>query len=114
MTKKSKNKNKRLPTKQKATTELKVRDGCKKSKNKNPQFSKSKKDLGVPNNLCPVKDSVPVVPHEVKTVEQQRIEEKLKRREALNLIRQQAREKALEEKRTKVRNLKIWPSMVGS
>ncbi len=102
MTKKSKNKNKRLPTKQKATTELKVRDGSKKSKNKNPQFLKSKKDLGVPNNLCPVKDSVPVVPHEVKTAEQQRIEEKLKRREAMNLIRQQAREKALEEKRTKV------------
>ena len=48
------------------------------------------------------------IPKNVKSVEQQRLEEKQKRRDALELIRHQAREKALEEKRTKVRCCNFW------
>ena len=98
MTKKAKNKGKRLPAKQKAQSDLAVHEHnrkAKKERSKNLAFAKSnKKDLGIP-----LKDQAP---KEFKNAEQQRVEEKLKRREAIKLLRDQAREKALEERRAKV------------
>jgi len=96
-------KSKRLTTRQRIKAEKKVREynrKLKKEKKKNPgKFSKSKKDPGVPN-MCPFKEKVL---QEVEEAKQKKVEEKQKRRERLKLLRKEAKNKALEEKRSNVR-----------
>jgi hypothetical protein len=98
MTKK-KNKMKHRPGKQKGKSELIAHEQNKKAKKekvKKMAFSKSgKKDGGLPFKENSTR------PH-LKKLDQPKGEEKLQRREAFELQRQQAREKALEDKRIRV------------
>lgn len=102
MKKLARRKSKRVSTRQRIKTEKKVREynrKVKKEKRKNPgKFSKSKKDPGVPN-ACPFKEKVL---QEVEEAKQRKVEEKVQRRERLKLLRKEAKNKAVEEKRKSV------------
>jgi nuclear GTP-binding protein len=104
MKKLAKKQSKRVTTRQRIKAEKKVREynrKLKKEKRKNPgKFAKSKKDPGIPN-ACPFKEKVL---HEVEEAKQQKIEEKLKRRERLKLLRKEAKNKAVQDKRANVRS----------
>ena len=104
MKKLARKQSKRVSTRQRVKTEKKIREHnrkVRKEKRKNPgKYSKSKKDPGVPN-MCPFKEKVL---EEVEEARQKKAEEKQKRRERLKQMRQDARDKTVDEKRANVRH----------